>query len=159
MEIITCRAYNDIEDLATTEGSKFLGRHNIDMVGLGQALSSVLPSGKYTLNVSALEKWFEEGQAFNLYKKSHEYTVLKNRGIRSSGAIPFLFLRIPPGSCKPHYCWNGGTPKSKTNKEEGKFLWWSTLLSGYLGLALKTDSNIDMIHIWNEPDSVSHFIA
>lgn len=69
------------------------------------------------------------------------------------------------GTCDP-YCQRvncfskGGTPKSSNggSNSVNNFSWWSTLITGYLKLALKTDPDINTVHIWNEPDTVRKYI-
>lgn len=58
--------------------------------------------------------------------------------------------------CQKVNCWNeGGTPKAFDNQYDTEgFEWWTTLITGYLKLALEADPNIDTVHIWNEPDQV-----
>ena len=146
-------------DFSTTEGIKFLSKHNIDTVGFGATLSTVLPTGEYSLSLSSLKDWFSNGNAKSMYKKTGDYYALRTRGIRKGGARPFLFIRNPLGYCNPYCqkinCWNrGGTPKFKTSDNIANFQWWIALITGYLNLALSMDPGIDIMHIWNEPDYV-----
>lgn len=131
----------------------------MDAVGLGQTLGSVLPNG-VKLSVKALKKWMNSEAAFNMYKESPEYSLLKSHGVRRAGATPFLFLKNPDGVCSPYAeqvnCWSGGTPKPLDlyNQSSDLFDWWATLLDGYFNLSKKADPKMDIIHIWNEPDAV-----
>lgn len=147
-------------DFASEEGIHFLSDHNIDTVGFGTTLSTLLPTGEYSMTTSTLQEWFSSGSAYKRYKRTGDFLTLKARGIRKAGALPFLFIRNPLEGCTPfcekENCWNrGGTPKSNSNNDQRMFQWWTTLITGYLSLALKADPNIDIIHIWNEPDSVN----
>lgn len=143
-------------DFSSAEGTKFLSDHNVDTVGFGATLSKLLPTGKYSLSVSSLKDWLTQGNAYSLYKKTGDYFALRSRGIRKGGSKPFLFVRNPLGYCNPYCqkvnCWNnGGTPKIKGSSSAQ---WWRTLITGYINISLKADPNLDIIHIWNEPDYV-----
>lgn len=121
-------------------------------------MNTVLPQSSGKVDVPALVQWFGEGSALRRYMQTEDYPALVSRGIRRAGARPFLFVRNVDGSCSPYCqtanCWsNGGTPKSSGDWEG--FRWWSALVEGYLGLALEADPDIDTVHLWNEPDSVS----
>ena len=154
-------AYRDSSDFSTPVGSQYLSDHNIDTVGVGSTtLDSILPTSQYTGHtLSSLELWFKSGYAYSKFKKTSDYYALSSGGIRKSGGHPFLLIRNIPGVCSP-YCQKmncfseAGTPKTNANSN---FSWWSTLITGYLKLALKADPNIDTVHIWNEPDTVSDY--
>lgn len=156
-------AYSDSSDFATSSGSRFLSKHNIDTVGIGSTtLNLILPTNQYSgHSISSLQKWFSSGYAYHKYRKTPDYYALRSRKIRKGGARPFLFLRNIMGTCDP-YCQRvnclskGGTPKSSNggSNSGNNFSWWSTLITGYLKLALKADPDINTVHIWNEPDTV-----
>lgn len=124
-------------------------------------LNSILPTSPYTgHSLSSLKEWFKSGYAYSKFKRTSDYYALRSRGIRKSGARPFLFIRNIPGTCRP-YCQKvncfseAGTPKASTNSnQKNDFSWWATLITGYLELALKADPDIDTVHIWDEPDTV-----
>ena len=153
------RAFDGADDFSTEKGIAFLRRHNVNVLGLGQTLGSVLPN-RVKLSVEALRKWMNSQAAFDMYKKSPEYLVLKSRGVRKAGATPFLFLKNADGVCSPYAeqvnCWSWGTPKPLDfcNQTSDVFDWWATLLDGYFNLSKKADPGLDIVHIWNEPDSV-----
>ena len=122
---------------------------------MGTTINTVLPQSGGDMDVATLVQWFSNSGALRRYLQTEDYPTLVSRGIRRAGARPFLFV---DGACSPYCqranCWNnGGTPKYSNGR--GSFQWWSVLINGYLSLALDADPDIDMVHLWNEPDSVS----
>ena len=156
---LSSSAYNNILDFTSKEAVEFLKQHNVDFVGLGKIVGRVLPSSKSALNTTMLRQWFESGEAWNLYQTTEEYKVLQSRGIHTAGAKPFIYLKNPDGSCFPYAeqlnCYSSGTPVALNGSTvEERFLWWSTLFSGYFNCCKRIDPSIDYVHIWNEPNVV-----
>ncbi len=114
------------------------------------------------MNKSQLANWLQSPQAKEQYQKTNEYAVLSSRGIRKGGAVPFIFLKNPDGSCSPD-CENrecyptAGTPlATNASSPQERFAWWSTLFVGFFNFCIQADPDINLVHIWNEPNSVSH---
>lgn len=156
------RAYSSSEDFANEDGQKFLIQHHIDTVGLGNILGDVLPQGSNTsLNTLQLKKWLESDDAQMMYEATIEYKLLSGRWLEKAGAKPFIFLKNPDGYCTPHcealQCLpQDGTPEALNGSTpEEKFRWWSELFAGFLNFIMKADPEVDLVHIWNEPNAVS----
>ncbi len=148
----------------TDDGVGFLRQYNIDTIGLAHKLGAVLPQApNTTLNTSQLVSWLQSPQAKEQYQKLNEFAVLSSRGIRKGGAVPFIFLKNPDGSCSPdcenRECYpNAGTPLAmNASSPQERFSWWSTLFVGFFNFCIQADPDINLVHIWNEPNSVSHF--
>ena len=136
--------------------------NHIDYVGLGNILGNILPQGSSaSLNTSQLKEWLETDEAQAMFEATAEHELLSGRWLEKAGAKPFIFLKNPDGSCAPHcetlQCLPfGGTPEILNGSTpEEKFRWWSELIVGFFNFVMKADPDVDLVHIWNEPNAVS----
>ena len=156
---VSHRAYSSLEDFATTTGIAYLRHWNIDFVGGGQEAGVVLPTDNKTLSPKELKEWMSSAKAREYFKATSTYALLKSQAIRKAGSQLMLFLRdrkcIP--YCVSVECYDNLTPRplNGTSKEH-QFDWWATLITGFYRFCAETDPNSNLIHIWNEPNTVCH---
>lgn len=85
--------------------------------------------------------------------------MLKSGNIRAAGAQPFIYLKNPDGWCQPaaeaeHCLPKGGTPSGSTESGVEDFTWWKVLFEGFFNAVRQADPQINVVHIWNEPNAV-----
>ena len=132
---------------------EYLKHWNIDFIGFATALGAILPSSKNkVLSLNELKQWISSAEARKLFEATATYSVLKSRGITKAGSQQLLFLRDK--NCAPYCasveCYKYFTPKSLN----GNFEWWATLFTGYYRFCTEADPNVNLLHIWNEPNNV-----
>jgi len=120
---------------------------------------NVLPTGKKALSLQELKEWMSSAQAKKQFQATFTYKLLKSQAIRKAGSWLLLFLRDT--LCEPYCasveCYDNLTPRplNGTSKEH-QFDWWATLITGFYRFCAETDPNSNLIHIWNEPNTVCH---
>ena len=152
-------AYGDIHlaDFISPAGISYLQHWNIDFIGGGVSALRVLPTGKKTLSVQELKKWMSSAEAKERFQATFTYKLLKSQAIRRAGSRLFLFLRDE--LCEPYCasveCYENLTPRPLNGtSKENDFDWWATLITGFYRFCAEADPKSNLVHIWNEPNTV-----
>ncbi|XP_065909879.1 uncharacterized protein [Dysidea avara] len=96
-------------------------------------------------------------KAREYFEATTTYTLLKSQAITKAGSQLMLFLRDT--SCKPYCasveCYENLTPSPLNGtSKENEFDWWATLITGFYRFCAETDPTVNLMHIWNEPNTV-----
>jgi len=121
----------------------------------------VLPTDKKTLSLQELKQWMSSAKAREYFEATSTYTLLKTQSIRKAGSQLLLFLR--DRQCTPYCasveCYKNLTPRPLNGtSEKHHFDWWTTLITGFYRFCAETDPKSNLIHIWNEPNTVCDYI-
>jgi len=115
----------------------------------------VLPTGNKTLSLQELKEWMSSAKAREYFEATSTYTLLKTQSIRKAGSQLLLFLR--DRQCLPYCasveCYKNLTPMP-LNGTSNDFDWWATLITGFYRFCAETDPKSNLVHIWNEPNTV-----
>ena len=125
------------------------------------AVGRVLPTVNKTLSVQELKEWMSSEKAREYFEATTTYTLLKSQAITKAGSQLMLFLRDT--SCKPYCasveCYENLTPSPLNGtSKENEFDWWATLITGFYRFCAETDPTVNLMHIWNEPNTVCHYV-
>ena len=135
----------------------YLQHWNIDFIGGGVSALRVLPTDKKTLSVQELKEWMSSVEARERFQATFTYKLLKSQAIKKAGSQLLLFLRDT--LCEPYCasveCYENLTPRPLNGtSKENEFDWWVTLITGFYRFCTEADPKSNLIHIWNEPNTV-----